>query len=303
MKRNAALVIAALVTLAAFASAQKVTISADPDQIHVGRNIYIEKDQTAPGDLVCVGCSIVVHGNTGGDAVAVGGSVDVDSKMKGDIVTVGGTVRLGPGAEVGGDIVTIGGHLERDPAAVVHGSIENPVGGHGAGMFLGAWFLGSLIGLIPLSIILALLCYAIAGDARVQNVASTLAMKTGWSLLAGVGVVVAAIALSVLFSRVSAVLVAVLWFAVFVASILGWTGLSAWIGRRVSATSTPLIMILIGALIVAVLEAIPIFGGFLLIFFLFFSLGSAVISGYGSAPGWMEQRLGPPPASAATRGS
>ncbi len=302
MKRSAAFLFAAIILLTAAASAQKLTVSADPDQIQIGRDIRIEKDRTAPGDLVCIACSITLHGAAGGDIIAVGGSVDVDSHTKGDVVAIGGTARLGPGADIGGDVVVVGGRVERDTAAEVRGTIENPIGGTGASVF-GVWFLASLAGLVPFSIVLALLCYAIAGKTRVQNAASTLSRKTGWSVLAGLGVIVAAVALSVLLARISAALVLILWFALFLASILGWTAVCALIGRRISANSTPLVILIMGAFIVALLEAIPLIGGLVILMFLLFALGSAVISGYGSAPAWMEQRLGPPPASAATRGS
>jgi hypothetical protein len=267
------------------------------DQVSLGRSIIVDKDQTSE-DVVCIGCSATVHGFVKGDIVTVGGSINIDGRVKGDLVTVGGNARLGAGAEVGGDVAVIGGHLQRDPTAVVRGSVETPLGGHGLGLLLGGWFLGSLLGLVPLSIVLALLCYALAGNARVQNVAATLAAKTGWSALVGIGVLVAAVALTAMFEHikgVAGILIFFVWIAVCLAAVLGWTGLSAWIGHRIGATAAPLSAIVVGAIIVAVLESIPVAGAFILLVFLLLALGSAVVSGYGATPMWMENWLGPRP--------
>lgn len=96
------------------------------DQVHFGKSIVVNKDETA-GNLVCIGCSIRVQG-TSSDVVAIGGNVEVSGAAKGDVVAVGGSISLGENASVLGDVATIGGHLSRHPDAIVKGSVTSQTG-------------------------------------------------------------------------------------------------------------------------------------------------------------------------------
>jgi predicted acyltransferase (DUF342 family) len=100
---------------------------ADNDRVSFGNDITVAADSTA-NDLVCIFCSIRVHGEVQGDVVAVLGSVTVDPQrsVSGDVVAVGGDVSLGSQAEINGDLSVVGGDLNLGPGADVHGgrSIE-----------------------------------------------------------------------------------------------------------------------------------------------------------------------------------
>jgi len=100
------------------------------DRVQVGRSIVVQPGESA-GDLVCVGCSIRVRGQTSGDVVAVAGNITVESEAKiaGDAVAVAGGVRLEKGAQVRGNAVTVGGRLYRDPDAVISREVSVRSGG------------------------------------------------------------------------------------------------------------------------------------------------------------------------------
>lgn len=91
------------------------------DRVQFARDIYVEPGDT-PGDLVCLACSIHVHGRTSGDVVAVAGSIDLEgAQVAGDAVAVGGSLRLKGASRVGGDAVSIIGGIHRDSEASVGG--------------------------------------------------------------------------------------------------------------------------------------------------------------------------------------
>ncbi len=95
------------------------------DRVQFGRDIHVSAGESA-GDLVCIGCSILVRGQTSGDAVAVGGNITLeDASVGGDSVTVIGSVRLLGESHVGGDAVSVIGSVRRDPAANVGGDVTS----------------------------------------------------------------------------------------------------------------------------------------------------------------------------------
>ncbi|HEU5342676.1 hypothetical protein [Edaphobacter sp.] len=93
------------------------------DRVSLGGDITIAAGETG-GDVVCVFCSIHIHGDTRGDVVAVLGSVTVDSghRIGGDVAVIGGDLNLGPESEVGGDVSVIAGSPNLAEDAAIHGS-------------------------------------------------------------------------------------------------------------------------------------------------------------------------------------
>ncbi len=114
-------------SLAAFVVVVGCLIAACPafaegDRVSIANDITVDEGSTS-GDLVCVMCSIKVHGGVHGDIVTLLGSVMVDDgqAISGDIVTVGGNVSLNDGARVNGDVAVVGGFLNRGSGATIGG--------------------------------------------------------------------------------------------------------------------------------------------------------------------------------------
>jgi hypothetical protein len=95
---------------------------AESDHVSIGHDITVS-DGAPLQDVVCVFCSIRVHGEVNGDVVAVLGDVSVDRgrSIAGDLVAVGGNVSLANDAAIDGDLSIVGGHLETAQGASVHG--------------------------------------------------------------------------------------------------------------------------------------------------------------------------------------
>lgn len=96
---------------------------ASEDRVSVGGDIIISEGQTG-GDVVCVFCSVHLHGDVQGDAVALLGSVTVDSghRISGDVAVIGGDLNMGDESAVGGDVSVIAGSSNLADDAMIHGS-------------------------------------------------------------------------------------------------------------------------------------------------------------------------------------
>lgn len=265
------------------------------ERVQIGKDIVVGAGETI-SEAVCVGCSIHIQGTIAGDAVAVAGDIEVDGTVGGNLVSVAGTVRLGPAATVDGDVVSALGSIDRHPEASVGGEVTEAVGLPFAG--LGSLLLFALVCSAIIHLFLVLLTYLIAGPRRVETVASTVRERAGLSLLAGLGVLVGAVVLyiiSSLMGPVTPVLAILVSAALFLTLVMGYTGLSYWVGRGVARGSAPLVAVLLGALLITLLQLIPLLGIFACAAFILLALGSAAVSGLGSATNWLPQQFASSP--------
>lgn len=111
-----------LVVLLLFATIPALA-KGDNDRVSIGSDITVAQGETV-GDMVCVLCSIRIHGDVSGDVVAVLGSVTVDAGrgIRGDTVVIGGDLTLGEEASVGGDMSVVAGDANLASDATIHGS-------------------------------------------------------------------------------------------------------------------------------------------------------------------------------------
>ncbi len=273
----------------------QVQAQGSDERVQFGQDIVIEADETV-GDAVCIFCSIRVRGTARGDAVAVFGSLEIDGSVEGDAVAVGGNVRLGSGAEVGKVAVSVGGRLERDPQARVGGEATSTPG---LAVGLGGLFLFGLLVCGMINLVLVLFSYLIAGEQRVAVVANTVRERTGLAALAGLGALVAAVILfiiSALLGPITPIMAIIVSVALFVTLVVGYTGLSFWLGRSLAAGSAPLVAVLLGALLITILQLIPFVCLITFPVFVLLALGSAAVSGYGTASDWLPRQFAPRPA-------
>lgn len=261
------------------------------DRVQIGRSIEIGPDEVV-GDAVCIGCSIRVEGHAMGDAVAIGGRLDVDGKVNGDTVAIGGGIRLAAGSSVGGDVTTVGGAVERDSTASVGGDVvvnhHLPIMGGMMGM--GTLFLMGLLASIPVTLVLSVVCYLILGQQRVEVMVGALRARTGPAMLAGLAVLVGATIVMILFPHAGAlkpIVVVVIAIAVCITMIVGYTAVSMWAGRGVAKGASPMAALILGAIVVAVAQSIPLIGFFLVIVFALAAVGTAITTGFGTHSDWL----------------
>lgn len=306
MKRLALLGLILLLPAAATAQEDRVQFGRDvvieagetvADVVCFGCSVTVEPRGTVNGDIVTFGGSLRVEGPVGGDIVTFGGDITLDAPVGGDITTFGGHVRLGPLAVVGGNVSSSGGRIDRDPNAAVGGSVETRPGllaWGAAGVLLAFLLLGVVVNLV-----LVFLTYVIAGERRIGVVAGAVREHTAAALLAGLAAVAGAVLLFILAARMGSAtpIVAVgVSLALVVGLVVGYTGLSYWVGRGVLRRSGPLLALLVGVALITALQMIPFLGLLLLLVFVLLALGSAAVSGLGTSPDWLLRQLGTQPA-------
>lgn len=147
---------------------------------------------------------------------------------------------------------------------------------------------------VPVNLLLALLVYLIAGERRVEVLARTLREHAGMAFLAGVGVLVAAIILYIIsayLGPVTPVMAVAVSIGLVVTLIVGYAGISFWVGRGITSRARPWIALLLGALIITVLHCVPLLGFLTLLVISLLALGCAALSGYGTSTAWLKRQV------------
>jgi hypothetical protein len=265
------------------------------ESVQFGRDIVVETGDEI-GDAVCFGCSIRVHGALNGDAVAIWGNIDISAMVAGDAVAIGGDIRLTRGARVGGDAVAVAGKIERDAEASLGGESVSLPG-------LGKYILLGLLAIATSNVLLVALAYLIMGRQRVGVLTNTVREHAGLSLLTGIGVMIATIILLVIASMVgplTPILVVLIGLAGLITLLIGYTGMSCWLGKTLTQGSDSLGAVCLGALLMTLLQFVPFLGVLFCLIFALLAMGSAAASGYGKAPDWLPNQFAtrqpvPPP--------
>jgi hypothetical protein len=321
--------------------------SSSNDLVRFGEDIVIPAGKVIEGDVVAFGGSVTVLGRVKGSCTAIGGSVRVkgNGAVEGDAVSMGGTVSTGDSATVGGSNVSLG---SIDAGRFKHwGPWMGAVGLLGTG----AW-LAQTIFWILLTLLFSWLSLVLFRD-RLLYAGRLLTEQFGKSFLYGllgwIGMVFAVpvgIVALVLFSVLAIVILCItiigipVAILVAIAMVLGVMGICVaagyaiflgyiegcmFLGERVfgrRTTLTPLLAIVIGAALLAVLDGLGdlvgtlsfflfhpigmllgIAAGFLLVILSTAGLGALILGkfGTGTAPGMTNQWAfggGPVPAPA-----
>lgn len=259
--------------------------------VAIGGNIEVAGNTR---EVVAIGGSIMVTGETRREVVAIGGDVTVSGSVGRELVAVFGNVNLLDGASVAQDVVSVGGHVRGVDRAKVGGSVQS------VQPFLPAIRFGFLLLLAILLIaglvvqpLLAVLCHAILGERRVWVLAETTRSRAGLSFLLGLGLVFGSFMLSI-FGALNPFLAPLLsfpfWMLFFVLLVVGYTGISYWVGRSLVSTGGAMAATLLGAVLVTILQLIPILGWMAFFVFSLMAMGSALLSGFGTATDWLIKR-------------
>jgi len=254
------------------------------DLVRFGEDIEIAADKVVEGDVVAIGGNITVYGRVRGDAVAVGGAVRVKGAgaVEGDAVSMGGGVSTTDSASVGGSNVSIGKWNFGG-----HGWNMLPALGMFGALGFGMWMISTFVEIL-LTLFFSWIALLLLRD-RILRAGEVLASRFGRSFLYGlfawaglvlavpVGivtlVVAGAIAVVILCVTIIGIPLALLLVvalvlaiigllvAVVLAAFLGYVNGAMYLGRRVlgsrfGAATKPIVAILAGLLIVAVIEGL-----------------------------------------------
>jgi len=324
MKTGRIVGLAALLTALAVPLARPLAAE-NGERVMVGEDIFVAADESLR-EVVCIGCSIRVEGRTeevvaiGGnievagntrEVVAIGGNIEITGQTRREVVAVGGNVtvsgsvgrelvavfgnvNLREGAEVEQDVVSVGGRIQGADRARIGGSVKSvqaflPVLRFG---FLLLLFVFLVLGLV-VQPLLAVLGHAILGERRVWVLAETTRSRAGLCFLLGLGLVFGWFMLSIfgaLTPFVGPLLSFPVWLLFFVLLVVGYTGISYWVGRSLVSSSGPMAATLLGAVLVTILQLIPVVGWLAFFAFSLMAMGSALLSGFGTATDWLIKR-------------
>ena len=301
-----------VLTLGCVAFAAAAWAQSGQDRVSVGEDLLVERGESV-NDVVCVHCSIRVEGEVAGDVVTIGGRITVPGRVRGDAVAVGGSVSLA--GTVGGDVVAIAGGVELLPGAAVGGdtvavlgSVEGARDGRIGGQvtsirsvipIVASGFVVVLVLCLIAALIfqplLALLCAAILGPNRLAVLADTAASRGLLSFFLGVGLLLVSFLLSFMGVFIP------MWIPgfgfpfgaiLFVTLVVGYAGVSYWVGRGLAPRANAVLAAFLGAILVTIIQMIPVLGWIAGFIFFLIALGTPVVSGFGTAVDWMGGRPG-----------
>jgi hypothetical protein len=286
-------------------------LRADSDRVMVGEDIYVAEDEDL-NDAVCVGCSIRIDGKVrdavaiGGsievageahDAVSIGGGLDVRGKVTGDAVVLFGSTRVREGGRIHGDAVSVLGSVRVQDSGSVGGDIVSSESW--APIALSGVVIGLIIFLVAGIVIqplLVLLCFALLGERRITVLAETARRRSGMSFLIGIALCIGSFILSIAAAMTPIVSLQIPFgLILFCVLVVGYAGVSYWVGRGMLPRSGALAAAILGAVLVTIIQLIPIVGQIAFLIFSMMALGSAVLSGFGTSIDWLAERTNSEP--------
>jgi uncharacterized RDD family membrane protein YckC len=290
-----------------------------PAVVEIGRNAELKSGEKAEAVVAILGSAIargnvreavvavagntVVSGEVGDAVVAVFGDVTIEegASVRGDVVSVGGDVTMAEGAKVRGDIVCVGGRANVAPGATVEGTIQPvPVPGLHA---LKDWIIHCVFKLRPLApqvgwvwvvagaFFLVYLLIAVATPRPVAACVRELTRRPATTFLMGLLtlLLVPVIILILAATGVGVFVIPFLMAAIFFGKLIGKVAFLEFLGESVvrafsgSTQLKPLMALLLGSIIIAVIYLVPVLG---LIAFMVtgtWALGAAVMGMFGGA--------------------
>jgi hypothetical protein len=281
------------------------------DQVFSGDNFTLRSDETLKGDLTIFGGNAVLEEGSRmeGNISVFGGNADIYGTVVGNVTMVGGSLHLRSTARIEGYDSILGGSVTRDEGSVVTGKSTRifppavpaplqplePLQGVDRRWPFGYFFdvMGSLFGTLLGVMVAALFAIAVVAlfPANVARTAGT--VQSQWLVSGGVGVlslVAVPIVLAVLALTICLIPVTILGIvALLLAAGFGWVVVARMLGERLMGTFnragwTPIGQTVLGAVVLALLGAIPILGGLIGFLAASVGLGALVLTRLGTRP-------------------
>lgn len=225
-----------------------------------------EKVYSITHDIVKTGRNIVVeeYERVNGDVVVVGGDVTVKGTVTGDVVAVGGDVFVASSGVVEGNAISVGGDVKKEPGATVRGE-RSVVSFFPKNLFTFPSFFGAFQGLALFARIIKILFFLFLGIVVIPIVPKNVAkvkdqirqdfLKSGLVGFAGEILILPIFLLLIVTIIGIPVAILVLPLLILATFILGYTGISYFIGEKLKEDTklkpdTTIMTVVIGILAV-----------------------------------------------------
>lgn len=217
----------------------------------------------------------------GGEVSVGAGYVRIDGQIDGDVRVGAETIVIGPNAEVGGEFRYDADSFTQDPAATVAGGVvEDPNLRGNFGTFTlpswVTWGYGLLANFLLGAILLVLFP---AFSARLAGRVSDEPAKTGGVgllLLVGGPILLVLVAITIIGIPLAVLGAIAFGLAIWVGVVYGQYAIGAWVLRRAGRDDRWLALV-VGLVGFAILDLIPVLGGFLVFGALLLGLGALAL--------------------------
>ena len=244
----------------------------------------IELDSTAQvgGNVYLIGGKMRIVGAVNGGLLALGSSVELNGKISQDVEVAGDELTIGPRAVIGGNLryrTRTKAHI--DPAAKITGQVIALPFTDRPGPFTWLWRIGLFL-MAVIVILLAPRFISRATDDLVRRPIRVIVV----GLIVGFGGLIAIMLAGVTVVGLPLALLAAALYGVLVA--LSEIPVAVWLGSRIMHARTllgrqgPLINFVVGALILVVVESIPLLGPVTRVIVSSFGFGALVLAAWSS---------------------
>lgn len=292
---SARFLIVASLLITAFLALPSVAHATDNEGIvRFGEDVTIEEGDVVDGSVVVLGADVDVAGTVDEDLVVIGGDAKLRATalVRGDVVNVGGTIRRTPGSQI------LGSEISGPRIGMGQWWINPFGGGFASPSWWLFWSLISLIGITALAVIVAAIF-----PHSTQVMARTLETRFWESLGIGfVGLIaIPIIVVLLIITIIGIILLPFFLLAIPVIFFFGSVGVARLLGRLVMSAEqrgidSPVVEVLIGALLIGVIRLIPFLGAFVSLVVGLLGLGVIIISRFGTGRPWYVRRQPQAPA-------
>ncbi len=281
------------------------------DQTISGDNFTLRSNETLQGDLTVLGGNVTIEAGAivEGQLNIVGGNADVAGTVAKDVNLVGGTIALRSSADVQGDVIKLGGTIRRDEGATVGGRVTSmnvPFGNVGEqnnqpeviyrdranGLFDRVFSIFTSAVATFFGIVLITLIALGFAALLPNNLVKAAAVAVGqWGVSGVVGaltliaVPIIAVVLSITICLIPVAFILLLAYGIAV--LAGWVVSARIVGERLMAALnrtgwTLIAQVVTGAILLALLGAIPFVGGLVAFAAVSFGLGALILTRLGT---------------------
>ncbi|HHV18980.1 MAG TPA: polymer-forming cytoskeletal protein [Thermoanaerobacterales bacterium] len=287
MKKILILIVVLLLLIPAPALAQGKN-----DRVQIQGDITINADEVIMGDTIAILGNITVDGKVTGDVVAVLGDVRVNGEVMGDVTAVGGRIIRGETSKVYGTITEIKVSGIKD---IVNGITRQGIN-LGPSIkkynwsFSRNWEYGwfkfiRFLGLLAMGTLVIILF-----PNSTKTAAGGVEKEIGRKMLIGllIFMLTPVALLLLLITLIGIPLIPILLLLLYGAGFFGYLCISIHIGRRLNEQlkikPEVLLEFALGALLLWLIQLVPIIGGFTSIIVLIMSLGITAETHFGTKP-------------------
>jgi hypothetical protein len=228
------------------------------EQVSILSSIHVLPNEVVRGQVVCIGCDVIVEGEVTDDIVVVGGSLKLSGSAGHDVVCVMSSVEVAEGVTIEHDFVNVLGTLDDQGAVVGNERVSfSPFGARpnlptafGA---IGTILLYFKIVKTVLVFVVILILVTLVPD-RVRTLSDEFPFSYGIAMVAGVGgyIVLWVVNTLLLISVIGIPVVFLLQLVFLVLKVLGLAGILHYTGMRFGR-SMGRDLSLLGAILVAYL--------------------------------------------------